>query len=161
MNNKKKYIAEWLKDSTDAIKSGVSIPDLTSLIIIVIFLFFELFSYDFAGASVTFEFKLMMLIVTLIPFVMGIKISKNHINKADYVLSALLLLSIVFLGLEVKNPEISNLVINPGYYIVYLILVICWYFLDFKNIYENYSRLRLNTAVIPEKEYDEDGNEIG
>lgn len=119
-------VTEFWKD----MRSSIKMPSLITIGIMIVFPLLELFSNTFIGSPLSREASMYTILLTLIPFILGYKISNKIFENSEVLILLLLAFFIIFSGISLKsdNPTFSFALY---WYILALGACILWIIIDF------------------------------
>ncbi|MBM7562765.1 hypothetical protein [Fusibacter tunisiensis] len=119
------------------IGQAIKIPSTTTIMIMIIYPLLEIFIYLFVGNALPLKAALYAFLLTLIPFVLGYKISNKIFEYVEVVILLVLSFFIVFSGITLKSA-IFSFDFPLFFYFISIIICIIWTLIDFSEL----SRLR-------------------
>jgi len=133
------------KELKSDIWQSIKLPSTTTIWIMLIYPLLEIFIYWFVGNALPLKAALYTFLLTLIPFVLGYKISNKIFENGEVVILLVLSFFIVFSGITLKSTLFS-FDFPLVFYIVSVLICIIWTLIDFNE----FSRIRQRR-----KEYNE------
>jgi len=153
-----------IKNLWSDLLSSIKIPSITTIGIMIIYPFLEIFLFKFIGEPLSCKLSLYTIILTLTPFVLGYKISNKIFTNGEVVVLLLLSSFIILSGITLKSNEFS-FDFSLMWYLLALSGCICWIIIDFSNftrirsLRKEYSKKKKNHKIVNE-ENNLDGMEV-
>jgi len=139
------YNSRLIKELKEDLEQSIIIPSFTTIGIMIIFPFLEIFIYCFIGKNLSIKESLYTILLTLIPFVLGYKVANKIFENGEVVILLILSFFIVFSGITLKNDKIF-FEFGLFWYFLFIGICILWTLIDFSE----FNRIRQNR-----KEYNE------
>lgn len=134
-----------IKELQEDLGQSIIIPSFTTIGIMILFPFLEIFIYCFIGKNLSIKESLYTILLTLIPFVLGYKVANKIFENGEVVILLILSFFIVFSGITLKNDKIY-FEFGLFWYFLFIGICILWTLIDFSE----FNRIRQNR-----KEYNE------
>jgi hypothetical protein len=125
-------IMKRLVDFWDDVTNSIDIPDGTTIGIMLIFPIIEICTFSYVGKPLKTDIALYTLLVTLIPFILGYKISNKIFENNEVLILVPIIAFVIFSGISLKSDSPSFIFI-PAWYILAIIGCIIWTIIDFNQ----------------------------